>query len=91
MKIIDELQEFDDSQQRIVVTIDKSVPDLNLDVRRMRSVLTSLLSNALKYSDKATKVSLDLQRENEGVLIQITDQGIGIPLEDQPQDRKSLV
>ncbi|MEO8392200.1 MAG: PAS domain S-box protein [Chloroflexota bacterium] len=77
------LEDFDDAQQRIEVNIDKKLPNFMLDARRLQYVLTNLLSNALKYSDQATKIALDVFEQNDGITIQVVDQGIGIPNDEQ--------
>jgi DNA-binding response OmpR family regulator len=48
---------------------------------RLRHALENLLSNGLKYSDRPVVVSLTSAAQ--GYRIEITDQGIGIPVEDQ--------
>jgi PAS domain S-box-containing protein len=77
------LQDFDEAPQRIVMTLEEELPDFMLDARRIQYVLSNLLTNALKYSDLSTKIALDLFRHNDGVMIQVTDQGIGISHEEQ--------
>ncbi len=77
------LEDFEEAKQRIAIHVDEPLPHLRVDKRRIQYVLTNLLSNSLKYSAHAMQVSLDLFRRNEGVLIQVTDHGIGIAHEDQ--------
>jgi signal transduction histidine kinase len=42
-----------------------------------------LLSNAVKYSPQGSPVSFELIKQADQIIIQVKDQGIGIPLEDQ--------
>ncbi|WP_392533414.1 ATP-binding protein [Nostoc sp. C117] len=56
-----------------------------VDKKLLQPVLMNLLSNALKYSPKNTKVDLILSYQDEKVIFQIKDKGIGIPLVDQQQ------
>lgn len=83
MGVLSHLQDLNQERERIVLHADEPLPSLMLDVRRIQYVLSNLLSNALKYSDRETSVSLDLLARNDGVLIQVTDHGIGIPPEEQ--------
>lgn len=54
-----------------------------LDENLLRLILTNLLSNAVKYSPKGSRVDFELNNQAGEAVIQIKDQGIGIPLEDQ--------
>lgn len=56
---------------------------LNLDEKLLRHILTNLLSNAVKYSPPGSTVSLQLAERDGQALIEVGDQGIGIPEEDQ--------
>ncbi len=53
------------------------------DESLLRNVLDNLLSNAVKYSPQGGPVTLKLVREGDRVLIDVRDQGIGIPVDDQ--------
>lgn len=56
-----------------------------LDKKLLRSVVTNLLSNAIKYSPSGGEIDLLLSCQDDTVQFEIRDQGIGIPLEDQPR------
>lgn len=56
-----------------------------LDEKLLRSILSNLLSNAIKYSPQGGDVHLTLEFEPDRVLLQVQDQGIGIPINDQNQ------
>lgn len=59
----------------------KSEPLPALDEKLMRSIVTNLLSNALKYSDD--EVEFDVECTEDYIVITISDTGIGIPHNDQ--------
>jgi hypothetical protein len=46
-------------------------------------VLINLLDNAMKYSQPGTPITLKIEPKAESVLIQVSDRGIGIPLQQQ--------
>ncbi|MBZ8178728.1 hybrid sensor histidine kinase/response regulator [Oscillatoria salina] len=50
-----------------------------LDEKLLRHILNNLLSNAIKYSPQGGKISLNLVCKTEQVILQVTDEGIGIP------------
>ena len=54
------------------------------DAKLLRQILTNLLSNAIKYSPSGGTISVILAREDNDLVFQICDEGIGIPAEDQP-------
>jgi PAS domain S-box-containing protein len=55
----------------------------NLDAKLLHSILSNLLTNAIKYSSTGNTVSLSSWRENKHIIFQVQDQGIGIPLAEQ--------
>lgn len=55
-----------------------------LEQHVLRSILTNLLSNALKYSPAHEKVSVKTDFTNENLTLTVSDHGIGIPDEEQP-------
>ncbi|MEH2111836.1 sensor histidine kinase [Nostoc sp.] len=54
-----------------------------VDERLLRSILSNLLLNAIKYSPEGGNVNLGLEFKSDTVILQVQDQGIGIPLADQ--------
>lgn len=54
-----------------------------LDKKCLKNVLFNLLSNASKYSDPDTEITCYSAIEGEHMLIKVSDQGMGIPIEDQ--------
>lgn len=57
--------------------------ELTWDRRRLRQILSILLDNALKYSEKPVEVFVDQQEETTKLIVR--DEGIGIPAEDREQ------
>jgi two-component system sensor histidine kinase KdpD len=55
---------------------------LKLDFLLMEQVLVNLLDNAAKYAPAGSTISLAARRDGEGVVIQVSDEGSGIPAED---------
>src|SRR5437764_4595198 len=59
------------------------VPLLNVDREAMARSLVNLVNNALKYSQDRTHIRVNLYREDGTVKLEVVDQGIGIPANEQ--------
>ncbi len=57
----------------------------NLDEKLLRHILNNLLTNAIKYSPNHRTINLLILCENDQILFQVQDQGIGIPSADLKQ------
>jgi K+-sensing histidine kinase KdpD len=53
-----------------------------VDPKRIEQVLRNLLSNAIKYSPEGGPISVQGRGDDRQLLIQVSDQGMGIPSED---------
>jgi signal transduction histidine kinase len=49
------------------------------DASRLEQVLANLLDNAVKYSPEGGAIEVILRSEGDGILIQVRDEGIGLP------------
>jgi two-component system phosphate regulon sensor histidine kinase PhoR len=52
--------------------------------RRLRQVIGNLVSNAIKYTSPEGNIAVEASEGDSHVKISVTDDGIGIPLADQP-------
>jgi two-component system sensor histidine kinase MtrB len=71
------------TQHEIRVLLPDSPQLLAVDPLRIEQVLANLVSNAIKYSPRGGLIEVRLEPEAEHVVLEVTDQGIGIPKEDQ--------
>jgi signal transduction histidine kinase len=58
---------------------------LHGDRARLEQVLNNLLSNAVKYSPFGSRVRVELARTGTELILEVSDEGPGIPPEDRPQ------
>lgn len=82
-EVIDEIQGLLKDGQEIIHEGIHTPMTVNWDKRLVKNILFNLLSNASKYSDEGKKIFLKERLEGDYLLIDITDQGIGIPEADQ--------
>lgn len=73
-------KKFEDEITKLgCVLIKKIEPDITglWDEFRLEQIITNLISNAIKYGDKKP-IEIHLRRNNQNVLLEVHDQGIGI-------------
>jgi signal transduction histidine kinase len=81
----------------LVVNFDKELKDkniklqvignnitINADQDKITSVLVNLISNAIKYTDKAGNIKISIKGDKKNVVIEVSDDGIGIEKEHLP-------
>jgi len=66
----------------LLADIDPDLGPLNLDPHRTRQILANLISNAVKFTEDGT-IRVHARSVAGGVVIQVADDGIGIPIEKQ--------
>ncbi|MBD2109332.1 ATP-binding protein [Nodosilinea sp. FACHB-13] len=77
IKLISQTQcniSFDASPEKINVVLDEMI---------VRQILTNLVFNAVKYSHEGGDVRVSCRHQEDYLILQIQDQGIGIPKENQ--------
>lgn len=60
-----------------------SLPIIYADDNMIKRVISNILDNAIKYTNPGGKIIIRLKNTNEEVLVQIQDNGIGIPEDKQ--------
>jgi signal transduction histidine kinase len=81
-EIIEEMRLVDETHE-LVFTTKGNCPQAMIDDKLVRKIIANLLSNALKYSPEKSTVTLKLSCDDRNITLQVQDQGIGIPQEDQ--------
>ncbi len=62
---------------------DIPLPPARIDAGAVAQSLSNLLDNAVKYSNGKTDVTVALRRDGDWIVVAVTDQGIGIPRDEQ--------
>lgn len=80
---LEELKETSDKGHRFDVSHEEQDVSAFQDKDMIRNVLTNLISNAIKYSPEQSTVSIRSKVVDRSIVIEIQDQGMGIPSADQ--------
>lgn len=67
----------------IEIEANPDVPQVTADRNQVKMVIENLLDNAIRYTDGEGKVEVTITKQGNEVQFEITDNGIGIPEEDQ--------
>ncbi|MBU1701698.1 MAG: response regulator [Candidatus Eisenbacteria bacterium] len=68
---------------KMEIQIADSIPKLNIDEMRVVQVVNNLVSNAVKFSDDGGVITIRAEMAENGAVISIIDQGVGISEENQ--------
>jgi PAS domain S-box-containing protein len=66
------------AEVRVVVRREGDVPRLRGDLRKVKQIVLNLLTNAIKFSRPGGDVEVVLKSDDGGVVITVTDRGIGM-------------
>jgi signal transduction histidine kinase len=70
--------------QQLTLEAPNETPQVLGNPIRLRQALANLIDNAIKYTPDGGAIAVQLFEEGEQVVIRVVDNGIGIPLADQP-------
>lgn len=73
-------------RKNITITTENEggIPEVNIDIERLRHVLVNLLHNAVKFTSENGRIVINYRTEQDMVRLDIIDNGIGIAEEDLP-------
>lgn len=70
-------------RQSLALKLPESLPPVRADRQYLEQVLLNLLTNASKFTPEGGKITVSASRENNSLVVEVTDTGIGIPVEQQ--------
>lgn len=74
---------FKEKKQTLSINLAKNIPAIMFDPRMIRQVIINLLTNANKYTPNDGIIKIQLFKEDEDVVFEISDNGYGIPSAEQ--------
>lgn len=77
-------EQIQDKDLRLDVKTDLNLPPVMGNARRLRQVLSNLISNAIKYTPNGKQITVTADCSQDEIVVSVRDEGIGIPLADQP-------
>lgn len=77
--IVDNMRLADQNLHEVTFTATGIPPLAMIDQRIFTHIITNLLSNAIKYSGPGARVEVSLRRDEEMLVMDVKDEGIGIP------------
>jgi two-component system NtrC family sensor kinase len=73
-----------DKKHELLVDISDDMNKVFGDPTRLRQLIDNLLSNAIRYTSPGGQIRVFLTSENDQLILQVQDNGSGIPATDQP-------
>lgn len=67
------------NQRQLTFDVAKNLPTLNLDRAGISQALTNLIDNAVKYSKPHQTITVKIFQQDQQLMIQVIDQGVGMP------------
>jgi two-component system NtrC family sensor kinase len=74
----------EDKELELAIEVPESLPHVLGNPVRLKQMLNNLLNNAIKYTPQGGKVRLYAQAQANQIILQVQDNGPGIPPADQP-------
>jgi PAS domain S-box-containing protein len=81
--LVEILQTITKEGQNIKTTISTDCKYIHSDSNILKNIIFNLISNAIKYSNENQDIYLNVYIANNNLSLNVIDNGIGIPLEDQ--------
>ena len=83
LDFVAEMRDTIDDDLQIQFTSNLIHKEMLMDKKAYRTIIQNLISNAIKYSPKGGRIHIELQTNQQQLLLSISDEGLGIPEEDQ--------
>ncbi|HEY93327.1 MAG TPA: HAMP domain-containing histidine kinase [Dehalococcoidia bacterium] len=75
--------EIQKRSQNIIIDIPDDLPAVRADSQYLEQILLTLMGNAVKFTGNEGRIKLSIYREGLALIVQVSDNGIGIPEKEQ--------
>ncbi len=82
--VVDEMESVLKKGQTVNIKYLAKEKQIFQDSNILRIILRNLLSNSIKYSKEGQTIELEVQAKKQSFVLNIKDNGIGIPVDEQP-------
>ncbi len=81
------------AQHKLINNVPVDLPVIEGDSDKVAQILDNLVGNAIKYSPDGGQVLVNAQEEDDAIRIDVTDEGLGVPKQQQEKifDRFQMV
>ncbi len=76
-------EEFSEYKPGIKTDLEAGLPDIEADSDGILLIISNLVENSIKYSPEEKDIKITLKGDNENLILEVKDSGIGISSEDQ--------
>jgi signal transduction histidine kinase len=70
---------IDDTGHDLLINLSPDVIFVDADVTRLAQVISNLLNNAAKYTERGGRITLTVDRQRNDAVVSVRDTGVGIP------------
>ncbi len=70
---------------KIKINFEPELPEISGAPAQLKRVFSNLLNNSIKFTPDGGRIIVSLKKENEHILAEVSDTGIGIPQEEIPR------
>jgi len=76
--------QYNEKMQDVVVSVPDDIPEILGNPLHLQRMVTNLIENAIKFTPPMGKIHVRCKAEAGQLILEVADNGPGIPLEDQP-------
>ena len=72
-----------EKNQKIILEVEENIPSVKIDKDGIEQVILNIVSNSIKYTGDYGQIDISVKKQDDGIIIKVKDNGVGIPKGDQ--------